>query len=177
MTMLIAMVASLQVPVGACCMICRNTSFDARPRERSRSPHASPRMATQRTNLQTPQVGHRAVFENAVRRTGGHADAGAHLPNIKMKPGWESHEVLIMPSPEGFKQEFVSNTEQMEGAGHGRGGGEHGLGSVVVMNIHFQVKTLNTSLRLDHMCSMHMLLKISVLLNACCIKLWRCLGL
>ena len=111
---------------------------DGRARERSRSPGAAPRRGTQRA----PQVGHRAMFEDAVRRTGGHADAGAHPVNIKVEPGRDSPEVLIMPNRlDNLKQEFRYNSSQgkLGDASHTPGGAERDPGSVVITNVHFEV--------------------------------------
>ena len=128
---------------------CRDMPADVRGRERSRSPDATPRAAPRRGVQRAPQEGHRAMFEDAVRRTGGHADAGAHPPNIKMEPGRDSPEVLVMPPPAGnFKQEFGYNSSQgkLRRANHNRRGSEQDPRSVVITNVHFEVRRfqLNT---------------------------------
>lgn len=122
--------------------MCRDMGFDPRARERSRSPASD--AAPWRGSQRVPPEGHRAVFEDAVRRTGGYADAGAHPPNIKMEPGRNSPDVLIMAPPGGLKQEFGRSNDQghMGGARHNRGAGERDLGSVVIMNVHFEVLLL-----------------------------------
>lgn len=85
------------------------------------------------------------MFEDAVRRTGGHADAGVHPPNIKLEPRSDSPELIVMSPPAGMKVEGAQNAGQPKLGGnrqHG-GGGERDPGSVVIMNIHFEVLLLS----------------------------------
>lgn len=88
------------------------------------------------------------MFEDAVRRTGGHADAGAHPPNIKLER--DSPEILdVTPPKQDFKQEFGYNAgrTQMGGNIHNRRGREErDTGSVVITNIHFEVTPCQSTL-------------------------------